>query len=155
MFLFASFFFFACNTMFLRHIHVAASIFVSLILLFYNLLCDWNMLLFFIQLMRTQVLWVILLLWTVVSWIDLGKASGVMEPQDRRSLGPGNMHRIKPYPLPSGLYVREKQAFTRSMALECFYILSANITSIILNIKHTKSSFSPSLELELPIGFIL
>lgn len=39
---------------------------------------------------------------------DLGKASGVMEPQDRRSLGPGNMHRIKPYPLPSGLYVREK-----------------------------------------------
>lgn len=55
------------------------------------------------------------------------EAPGVAEPQVDKSLDPGYIQGIKPYPLAAGLYVREKKASIRlspwnvSFLFLCFF----------------------------------
>lgn len=49
------------------------------------------------------------------------EAPGVAELQDDKSLDPGYIHGIKPYPLATGLYVREKKTSIRLSPWNFFF----------------------------------
>lgn len=80
------------------------------------------------------------------------KAWGVVEPQDGRGPGLGNMHGIKPSQL---IPMSAKRKSVLGEALGMFlYVISANITSVSWTIKH-KIKFLTSVEFELLRGVIL
>lgn len=79
------------------------------------------------------------------------KVWGVVEPQDGRGPGPGNMHGIKPSQL-TPMSAKSKSVLGEALGM-FLYVKSANITSVSWTIKH-KIKFLTSLEFELLRGVI-